>query len=268
MSSEHIESLREWRRHLASIQEFDTRPPSWVLPGLLPPGMTLLAGDPKTFKSLIALNMIHAVTMGVPFGDPRYKTQAPRKGTALYFAAEQSPGRIRYIYEKRVLRKTLPNAKKGRVNYDFCIVKSPWEWQIDSPNGDRDVCRVMEELKPTVTVIDPLIYFHSIDENDPQMVRPLVPLRQAALKYGGALVVVHHAKKNNEQKGGKGGGIADWGRVRGTSALWGMADAGILTSRLTSGAVNLFTEFKDHVGSNWTWRPGGKDEKADQRRRR
>ena len=254
-------ALHEWRRYLSSIQEFSTKPPSWVLPGLLPQGMVLIAGDPKTFKSLLSLFIVAALTEGKPWGDPRFKRHPVKKGSAVYFAAEQSGGRIRHIYESRVTKKPLP---KGRVNYDFMVAKNPWEWQLDSPDGEKDFVKLARELKPTLLIVDPLVYFHSLDENDPQMVRPLVPLRQEVLKYGGTLLVVHHARKSNDQKVQARGASAtpDWSRVRGTSALWGMADGGIMTSRLAAGTVNIITDFKDFTGSSWSWRPGSLERKA------
>lgn len=214
--------------------------------------MTVLFGAPKTYKSTLVLHMAAAITELVPFGDKGHKRVPTKKGSCIYFAAEQSIGRLRYAYEKRVLRKDLPQPGAAKVSWNFMLAKDPWEWQLDQPDGDADFVQLAKDLKPTMLVIDPLIYFHQMDENDPGLVRPLVPLRKAVLSYGGSLVIVHHARKSSGQDARSGD---DWSKMRGTSALWGMADAGIMTARAGPGAANITTEFKDFPGSTWTWRP-------------
>jgi RecA-family ATPase len=242
------DTLQEWRKYLVSIDEVEARPPTWVLPGMLPPGMVLLAGDPKTYKSTIVLAIIKALTTGTWFGDPQYKREPVKRGTAVYFAAEQSMRGIRHAYETRLLKKKRP---KGKASFDFILVKNPWEWKLDEVQGERDMVRLITDLKPSVTVVDPLVYFHSLDENDPRLVQPLVPLRQAVLKYGGTLLVVHHFRKPVDGNSK----TVDFSRVRGTTALWGMADGGILTRKMSSGAVSISTDFKDFRGGSWVWKP-------------
>lgn len=247
------DSLQHWRRFLTPIQEVKTSPPKWVLPGLLPPGLVLLFGDPKTYKSTLVLHMIAAVTELIPVaGNKRHV--AAQKGTALLWAAEQSAGSLRHIYEMRVLKRKVPDLKEGKRSFNFSIVKNPWEWKLDEPKGEQDICALLKDLQPAVAVLDPLIHFHSLDENDPHLVEPLVPIREAALKYGGSVVVVHHARKASPGSQGGKGGAPDWSRVRGTSALWAMANGGIMTTKMGSGSVNITTEFKDYPGSTWTWK--------------
>ncbi len=237
-----------WRDDFLPLTQVKVKAPEWVLPSLLPPGMTVIAGDPKTFKSRLVLHMLAAVTELKPFN--REPKKVPKfRGTGMYFAAEQSPGRIRYIFEKHVLKRDY-SPKDKRVNLQ--VAREPWDWQLDQPENGKDLVAFIKDTKPTVVCLDPWIHFHSLDENDPLVVRPLVPVRKAVLSYGGSLVLVHHANKGKGD-GGK-SGAADWHRVRGTSALWGMADAGIFCSR-TGKAVSLACEFKDHEPYNMIWRP-------------
>lgn len=111
---------------------------------------------------------------------------------------------------------------------------------------------MMADLRPTVTVLDPLAQAHAQDENDPRMVRPLVPLRALALKYGLSLLVVHHANKRKQENGQAAPG--DFDRVRGSTALWAMADAGHLVTKHPSGRVMVTSEFKDFKPYNWLWK--------------
>lgn len=235
------------------MEEVSSDPPEWLVPGLLVPGMVLLVGDPKTFKTRLVLHMVAAVTRQLPFGNPKRK--AARPGTAIYVGVEQSAGRIKHNYESKIVMKKLPfvghDKRRGKVNLDFTMLKGAWHWKLDDSSGDRNFEELITDLRPTLLVIDPLVHFHGMDENDPRLVQPIVPLREKMERYGGCLLIVHHAKKPQANQQGRGG----MERARGTSALWAMANGGILATKLRSGAVNLTTDFKDHPGSSWTWRP-------------
>ena len=63
--------------------------PPWVVPGLLPVGLTLLAGRPKVGKSWLALQLAGAVATGGVFLDAHVQP-AP----CLYLALEDSPRRL------------------------------------------------------------------------------------------------------------------------------------------------------------------------------
>ncbi len=93
------------------------------------------------------------------------------------------------------------------------------------------------------------------------MVKPLVPMRQAALEVNAAILLIHHARKASAVNGNSRARATapDWSRARGTSALWAMADGGIMSTRQPNGTVNLTTLFKDHLGSSWTWKPAAGD---------
>lgn len=244
------EAVEEWKRHFVALSTVKPEPPEWVIRNLLVPGLNLMVGAPKTFKSTLVMHMIAAMLERIPVSNGKDgKRAAVRRGPVVYFAAEQNARRIKHAYEQRVLRRKM---KKGSVSWDFAMPKNAWRWQIDVVDEPYNFVRFIKTWKPMIVVIDPLVYFHQLDENDPQLVRPLVPLREAVLAYGGALVVVHHArKKGNDDKSG----MMDFDRVRGTGALWGMSDAGLLLSRMASGAVNVNCVFKDHPDHVFTWRP-------------
>lgn len=243
--------LAAWKRFLVPLSTVSPKPPKWVLPGVLVPGLNVLAAPPKTYKSTLILNMVAAITEQLAIqGSKDKKMVAAKKGTVIYAAAEQSPGTLRRMYEERVTKKKM----RDGVNWDFAVLKDPLRWQIDEHDHEHDWKELLRDMKPTVAIIDPLINFHNQDENDPRMIRPLIPLREEVLKYGGALVVVHHTRK--EQDNGKGGGSpgGDFGKIRGTSALWGMADGGIMMRILNSGSVNVSGNFKDYPPNEWIWR--------------
>jgi hypothetical protein len=244
--------LDKWRQKLQPMSDVKVSPPGWIIPGLLVPGLNLMAGPPKTFKSFLVLNMIASVLEKKPVGRPADGRVAVKRGPVAYFAAEQSAGSLRHIYETRVLKRRL---KRNGTSWDFVVPKDTWLWQVDPETMDPayDFAEFIRDWRPMILVLDPFVYFHAMDENDPKVVRPLVPLATAMQRYGGALVVVHHTKK--EQSGGAVAGANPWDKVRGTSALWAMAQAGIMLSRLKGGLIEVTTEFKDHEGGKWVWNP-------------
>ncbi len=65
-------------------------PVRWIVPGILPAGLTLLAGKPKTGKSWLAYDIAYAVATGTPSLTP-----APaRPGEVLYLALEDNERRL------------------------------------------------------------------------------------------------------------------------------------------------------------------------------
>jgi RecA-family ATPase len=90
-----------------------------------------------------------------------------------------------------------------------------------------------------VVVLDPLVAFHGVDENNnTYMHRLLDALRDGIREADAALILVHHEAKPAElpRLGGA--------RLRGASAIHGAADNVILMLPEKDGKVRLAPEFK------------------------
>jgi len=237
------DQLAEWRSVIVGMGQVSTAPPRWVLPGFLPPGMTLVSAQPKVGKTTLMMLMLHLLLEGKQYISGNHVIGPPQaKGSCFYIPYEQKNGRLRYMYEERIGKLKLANSYSN-----FLFPKEAWNWQVDKPSHDEDLLLFMKEVRPTVVVIDPWIYAHSGDENDPQSIRPLVPLKNQAEASGTSLVVVHHNSKRSDVDG--------FDKIRGTSALWGMADAGHIISRdaRTPGKLLIKSEFKDFESVEWGW---------------
>jgi len=71
-------------------------PARWVVPGMVPEGVALLAGKPKLGKSWLALGLCIAVASGgAAFGNMRVE-----KGSALYLALEDNERRLQFRLKK------------------------------------------------------------------------------------------------------------------------------------------------------------------------
>ena len=239
--------LLDWQGVVKGLGQVSISPPKWVVPNFLPPGLSIIASDPKVGKTTLTLAVINVLLNGATLNADDHSGTVigpvPNGGTVFYVPYEQSDGRLRHMYETRVARRTHPPSYAK-----FLFPEEPWSWQVDKPTIHENYEQFMKAVKPSVTVIDPWIYAHSGDENDPSSIRPLVPLKNLAEKLGLSVVVIHHNSKRSDVEG--------FGKVRGTSALWGMADAGHLVSRdpRIPGKLMIKSEFKDWEAKEWSWR--------------
>ena len=77
----------------AELMEMVLPPVKWVVPGLLPEGVTLLAGKPKLGKSWLGFGMaVGVASAGVVLGTKRVE-----QGEALYLALEDKQRRLRSV---------------------------------------------------------------------------------------------------------------------------------------------------------------------------
>jgi hypothetical protein len=141
------------------------------------------------------------------------------------------------------LRHMAAEGMKVAVREDSSIMihKNPFQYRLDDPDAGERMLSWFEEYEPTMAFIDPLRDFHTLDEKDDgEMNRMLRPLQQWAKAHNSALLIVHHARKRNEMTG-KIYGPED---MRGTSALFGMADAILMTTPQGAVGVTVSATFK------------------------
>lgn len=95
ISTRATKSIATTSVHTAPISASDlltrTFPPvRWIVPGILPAGLTLLAGKPKTGKSWLAYDIAYAVATGTA----ALTTSPARQGDVLYLALEDNERRL------------------------------------------------------------------------------------------------------------------------------------------------------------------------------
>jgi AAA domain len=106
---EHKSGGKTWRGHVVTAAELQRKqfpPISYVVPGLIPEGLSILAGRPKVGKSWLALDVGIAVAAErICLGDCR-----PAPGDVLYAALEDNPRRL----QRRIDKICHPSARTGR----------------------------------------------------------------------------------------------------------------------------------------------------------
>jgi hypothetical protein len=198
-------------------------PVRWVVPGLLPEGVTLLAGKPKLGKSWLALGLGVAVASGgVALG-----TKPVEGGDVLYLALEDNPRRLQGRLKKMLAGEAAP----GRLH-----IATEWprmdeggselleNWLGVNPHGRLVVVDILKRVRPLANSNRN----RSVYDADYEALQSLQSL---ASEYGVAILVVHHTRKL--------AAVDPVDEVSGSTGLSGGAD-GILVLKRDRGRADAY----------------------------
>ena len=196
-----------------SIRDLLTRTwpePPWAVPGLLPVGLTVLAGRPKIGKSWLALQLVQYVTTGGVFLGRKVD-----RGSCLYLALEDPPGRL-------AERARLQGWSDLDARADFLPVGS-------FRRGDgRQLAGIIRERGYRLVVVDTLARAFTGDKNSgDDMTAQLTPVQEAAHAANCAVVLIHHFNKLGAATTGTATGITEPDpliNLQGSVSIGGMAD--------------------------------------------
>lgn len=195
------------------------RPPQWVVEGILPAGITFLAGPPKSMKSTVEMALALSAAGVEHTALPEDLRHCAEPGHVLIWSAEANAGELRQMVEDG-FGAQVPD--DGRI----LIADEPFQWRLDDPGAVKKMLEWLEYFRPRLFCIDPLRDFHDFDERESgPMNRLLRPLQRWAKDHGSALLVVHHARKLGTDEQDRNLTAGD---LRGTSALFGLADGVIV----------------------------------------
>ncbi len=158
--------------------------PVWAVPGILPVGLTILAGAPKVGKSWLALQIAQAVAAGgVVFG------QHVKRGPVLYLALEDPPRRLK----ERMNKQHWPVG----LDADFMPIGNFTERIGDLRNGGSErLARQIEQRGYLLSAIDTLSRAVAGDQNDvAEMTTWLTPIQEIAHTRNCAIVMIDHHRK-------------------------------------------------------------------------
>jgi len=195
--------------------------PVWAIPGILPSGLTILAGKPKVGKSWLALQIAQSVAAGgFVLGEH------VERGPVLYLALEDTPRRLK----DRMLKQNWPVG----LDADFMTLGKFAQQVGDLRNGGGEVlARQIESRGYRLVVIDTLSRSVYGDQNDvAKMTLALTPIQEIAMSLNTAAVMVDHHSKGF---GANPDAVAD---ILGSTAKGAMADCilGLYRERGKAGA--------------------------------
>ena len=183
--------------------------PEWIVPGILPVGLTMLAGKSKVGKSWLALQICKAVVTG-----GRTLGERVKSGRILYLALEDPERRIYDRMQKQRWPTDTPSDFLSLGKFKDTIANL-------TRGGGALLALQIESGEYDLTVIDTLSRATpGHDQNDvAAMTEALTPMQELAQRLNTAIVLVDHHNKS-----ASGDVIAD---ILGSTAKGAMCDTAL-----------------------------------------
>jgi len=196
----------------------------------------ILGGEPKCCKSFLSLDVAVSVASGAPC-----LRQFPvrRSGPVLLFPAEDSLAVVRQRLEGIAAAAQVPFASLP------VQVITASSLRLDTATDRERLAHTVQQQRPVLLILDPLIRLHRLDENDATQIATLLSyLRELQRKFQLAVMLVHHARKDSHSS-------RPGQALRGSSELHGWGDSNLYLRRKGS-QLNLSTEHRaapsrDHI---------------------
>jgi DNA primase catalytic core len=171
----------------------------------------LLIGAPKTGKSMLALNLAIALASGTDW----LGFEIPEPQNVMYLSAEGGPA----LLQER-LKAMIPEVEIPSDKLSFWWPEKE-NLHIGAVETEDRLIEAIRSRKVSVVMFDPLIKFHTVDENSSkEMSAVLKSFQRIRLETNVAMVIVHHSRKSgmNTKRGSA-------QEARGSSVLHGEVDA-------------------------------------------
>jgi DNA-binding transcriptional ArsR family regulator len=169
----------------AELMAREIPPVRWIVPGIVPEGVALLAGKPKLGKSWLALGLCVAVASGgAAFG-----TVQVEKGAALYLALEDNERRLQFRLTKLLAGAEVADGLHYSIEcprLDGGGVKAIEDWLRSRPDARLVVIDTLAKIRPRQR------RGANTYQEDYEALEALLPL---AARHNVAVLVVHHLRK-------------------------------------------------------------------------
>ena len=207
----------------------------WLVEGLwADQAVGILGGEPKCCKSFLALDIAVSVASGTAC-----LRQFPvcRTGPVLLFPAEDSLAVVR-----QRLEGIAAAARVGFAGLPVQVITAP-SLRLDTATDRTRLTETVEQLKPILLILDPLIRLHRLEENDATQIAALLSyLRELQRQFQLAVLLVHHARKDSHaSRPGQ--------ALRGSSELHGWGDSNLYLRR-KGAQLTLSTEHRAAPGQD------------------
>jgi len=196
----------------------------------------ILGGEPKCCKSFLALDVAVSVASGAAC-----LRQFPvrRSGPVLLFPAEDSLAVVRHRLEGIAAAALVPFA-----SLPVQVITAPSLRLDRAPDRER-LSHTVQQQRPILLILDPLIRLHRVDENDATQIAALLSyLRELQRQFQLAVLLVHHARKDSN-------GSRPGQALRGSSELHGWGDSNLYLrrkgSQLTLSTEHRAAPSRDHI---------------------
>ncbi len=195
--------------------------------GILPQkSMAVLAGEPKVGKSHIAVSLAYHIAVGQNW----FQFPITQQYKTLIIQAENSYFNQRNRI-KLINRITKPPYNMPKLAKDQLLVSDPIHGlNLNETTGYEQISRLLNDYKPKVIIIDPLVNFHTAEENsNSDMAQVMGKLHELKDLHDISIILIHHIRKPSQNQDSAGTSI------RGASSIRGAYDTGIsLTKQYNS----------------------------------
>lgn len=207
--------------------------------GILPiAAKMIIGGSPKVGKSFIAMNIAIDLAKGVPLFGAHYKNGQPvfpvaRPCRVLYIEQEIGDVGLQERFKGKDGKPGLLTGASPQL-LDFLVKSRDTALRVDTKEGLALLYEEVESVMPDVTILDPMVKFHLLDENSAQEMAVIGRVGDHIIEKtrGGSVIWVHHAAKppssafENPRTGGD--------RLRGSSAIFADVDTVMLVDLKSS----------------------------------
>jgi RecA-family ATPase len=198
---EAFKELKEKVIYQGNDVKLDRKYESWILEPLIPfKSITILDGLGGSGKSWFALDLSYTISLGF---DYLGKYPVKRSGTVLYVTAEEIP-------EEFVRRVDLVTASYGD-NENFYWISTLHEafsygaallqkvaWSITKTETARVLEYFISEIKPILVVLDSMVNFYGLNENDSSEASVFYEMLKEWIKtYNCSFLLLHHQNKES-----------------------------------------------------------------------
>jgi hypothetical protein len=164
----------------------------------------VLAGEPKTYKSVISTDLAVSIASGTPFLG---QFKIPTTGPVLIIQEENDPGEFQDRLNRIAFSRGLLGS--GSMDGDYITLNPDVElpiyiynnqsFDLTDPRSFAFLRKKCRELKPALIILDPFyLMTPGIDENSAAQVGPiLAKLLKLKQKYDVGIQLIHHYRKQN-----------------------------------------------------------------------
>lgn len=175
----------------------------------------VIGGAPKCCKSWFGLDMAVSVASGTPCLG-RFAVED--KGPALVFMAEDAICAVRSRIDD------ICGARRIDIQGLDLYVITTASLRLDLKEDQNRLKATLDDLRPRLLVLDPLVRMHRLDENSASDISKLLGfLRELQRAYDCAIALVHHAGKKHRAQPGQ--------TLRGSSDLHAFGDSNTYLAR-------------------------------------
>ena len=195
------------------LQDTDFPPLRWIVPNVLPAGLSLLVGAPKVGKSWAALD----IALAVAAGGKALGALDVEIGDVLLLALEDGPARLADRQDLLLGNNAASERFHAFTEWPRGVdaARAAWQWCTDHPDVRLVVVDTLARVRPPRAKGG-----NGYDEDTTAM----IPWQKLAEHFKVAVVMVHH-----DRKAGDSGDFVD--AVSGTHGLAGVADCTLVLDR-------------------------------------